>query len=342
MGMEPRARVRLGRSEVQVTRLGLGTAPLGNLFEPVDDREAVGTVTMALGSGLRLVDTAPLYGHGLAERRVGAALARLGEAVPADLVVATKVGRLLRKDAPPDPTQVKDGRPIYVDTPDVNPVFDFSAAGVRESVESSLERLGRDHLDIVHLHDPDDHFDQALDEAYPALVELRDKGVVRAISVGMNQAELLVRFAEAARFDCFLLAGRYTLLDQSGARELLPLCVEQGIGVLVGGVFNSGILADPSPGSRFDYGTAPAEVLERARAMAEVCRRHGVSLKAAALQFPFGHPAVTSVLIGARARSELEENLALVQVPIPAALWEELRERGLLDRSVPVPAGNDG
>jgi D-threo-aldose 1-dehydrogenase len=273
---------------------------------------------------------------------VGRALAELGPAAPEDLVVATKVGRVLRKDAPPDPTQMKDGRPIYVDTPDENPVFDFSAAGVRESVESSLERLGRDHLDIVHLHDPDDHFDQALGEAYPALVELRDAGVIRAISVGMNQAEMLVRFAEAARFDCFLLAGRYTLLDSSGAAELLPLCAERQIGVLIGGVFNSGILADPSPGSRYDYGAAPAEVLERAQAIAGVCERHGVSLKAAALQFPFGHPAVTSVLIGARSRQELEENLALVEAPIPAALWDELCERSLLDPSVPVPAGEAG
>jgi D-threo-aldose 1-dehydrogenase len=341
MGIDPTQRVQVGRSTVVVTRLGLGTAPLGNLFEPVDEAEAVQTVSRALGAGLRLVDTAPLYGHGLAERRVGRALAELGAACPADLVVATKVGRLLRRDAPPDPTQMKDGRLIYVDTPDVNPVFDFSAAGVRESVESSLERLGRDHLDVVHLHDPDDHFDQALGEAYPALVELREKGVVRAISVGMNQAEMLVRFAEAARFDCFLLAGRYTLLDTSGGVELLPLCADQGIGVLIGGVFNSGILADPRPGSRFDYAVAPREVLERAQAMAEVCERHGVSLKAAALQFPFGHPAVTSVLIGARSTKELEENLAVVQEPIPAALWEELRERELLADWVPCPAGDD-
>lgn len=342
MSVDPRAKVRVGGSDVVVTRLGLGTAPLGNLFQPVAEDDAIGTVVQALTAGLRLIDTAPLYGHGLAEQRVGTALAGFEGSSLTDLVVATKVGRLLRKGAPPDPSQMKDGRPIYVDTPEVNPVFDFSASGVRESIECSLERLGRDHLDIVHLHDPDEHFDQAVGEAYPALAELREQGVVRAISVGMNQAELLVRFAETARFDCFLLAGRYTLLDASGARELLPLCAERGIGVLLGGVFNSGILADPSPGSRYDYGTTPLEVLERVQSMERVCQEHGVPLKAAALQFPFGHPAVTSVLVGARSIREIEENLALVQMPVPAALWDELRERGLLHALVPVPTGDIG
>lgn len=342
MSVDPTATVRLGRGEVECTRMGLGTAPLGNLFELVSEEEALETVVCAVRSGLRLVDTAPLYGHGIAERRVGRALGRLGVECPADLVLATKVGRLLREGAPPDPTQWQDGNPIYAKTLDaetlaVNPVFDFSADGVRRSLEESLERAGRERFDIVHLHDPDDHFDQALHEALPALEELRTQGRIRAVSVGMNQAEMLVRFAEQAALDCVLLAGRYSLLDTSGSRELLPLCAERGIGVLIGGVFNSGILADPSPESHFDYRRARADVLARAEAMAEVCLRHDVALKAAAIQFPFANGAVTSVLVGARTRDELEECLRLARTPLPAALWDELQECGLLDASVPVP-----
>jgi D-threo-aldose 1-dehydrogenase len=333
--MDPRAVARLGGSDVVVTRLGLGTAPLGNLFQPVPDRQAAATVARALELGVLFYDTAPLYGYGLAERRLGAALA----GVPRDsYALATKVGRLLVHGADPDPSQFHDGRPFYRQTPDVAPVLDFSAAGARRSLEESLSRLGLERVDVLHIHDPDDHPDQALGGAYRALDELRAAGVVGAIGAGMNQAPMLARFAREARFDCFLLAGRYTLLDQSALDELLPLCAEKGISIVAGGVYNSGLLADPRPGATYDYVPAPAALVERARAIGAMCARHGVPLKAAAIQFPLGHPAVAVVLAGCRSAAELEENVAMFELPVPEALWTDLRAAGLLAERVPVPA----
>ncbi|MGH9063776.1 MAG: aldo/keto reductase [Acidimicrobiales bacterium] len=316
-----------------MTRLGLGTAPLGNLFRAVEEREALATVARAYELGLRLFDTAPVYGYGEAERRLGQALA----SCPADVVVATKVGRLLRSGAPADLTQWQAGEPIYKATPPVNPVFDFSYDGVLRSLGESLTRLGRDRVDVVHIHDPDEHYDEALRGAYPALARLRADGAVGAVSVGMSQSAMLARFARDADFDCFLLAGRYTLLDQSGLSELLPLCAERGIGIIAGGVYNSGILADPRPGATYDYAPAGARRLAQARRLAEVCRRHDVPLGAAAIQFPYGHPAVAAVVVGARSPAELEEDVAMLQLPLPPDLWAELRAEGLLGEEVPVP-----
>jgi len=332
--MDPWALRRLGRSDVVVTRLGLGTAPLGNLFQPVSDGQAAAVVTRALELGIRFFDTAPLYGHGLAERRLGAALAGVSRDT---YVLATKVGRLLVRGADPDPSQFHEGQPFYRDTPDVAPVFDFSARGARQSLEESLARLGLDRVDVLHIHDPDEHPGEALEGAYRTLDELRGVGVVGAIGAGMNQAEMLARFARAAPFDCFLLAGRYTLLDQSGLDELLPLCAEKGISIIAGGVYNSGLLADPRPGATYDYVPAPAALVERARAIGAVCAGHNVPLKAAAIQFPFGHPAVDVVLAGCRSVAELEENVAMFELPIPEACWADLRAAGLLAERVPVP-----
>jgi D-threo-aldose 1-dehydrogenase len=312
-----------------VTRIGLGTAPLGGLFTEVSDDDARGVVEAAWAAGVRLFDTAPLYGHGLAERRLGAVL---GDRQRDAFTLATKVGRLLRAGAPPEPGQSFKG------VPPLNPVFDFSYDGALRSVTESLERLGLDRVDVVHIHDPDDHFDEALRGAYPALDRLRREGVVGAVGAGMNQAEMLARFAREADFDCFLLAGRYTLLDQVGLRELLPLCLDRGIAVIAGGVLNSGILADPRPGATYDYTRAGSEVLARARRLDEICRSHGVPLKAAAIQFPFGHPAITAVLLGCRSRAEVGENMRMAETEVPAALWEELKAVGLLSEQVPTPS----
>jgi D-threo-aldose 1-dehydrogenase len=298
-----------------VTLLGLGSAPLGGLFHEVSDDEAHRVVDAAWQAGIRFFDTAPLYGHGLAEQRLGAVLRTKPRS---EFVLATKVGRLLRAGAPPDPSQ------SYKGVPRVNPVFDFSYDGVMQSVEESLTRLGLDHVDVVHIHDPDEHYEAALTGAYRALDRLRAEGTIKAVGAGMNQAEMLTRFAREADFDCFLLAGRYTLLDRVGAEELLPLCVERGIAVIAGGVFNSGILADPRPGTTFDYRTAPPEMVRHAERLKAVCERHGVELKAAALQFPLRHPAVTSVLTGCRSVSEVEDNVSMFQSPVPDDLWEEL------------------
>lgn len=305
---DPTQRVRLGRTGLEVTRLGLGTAPLGGLYRDVPDEQAAALLDAAWAAGLRFYDTAPYYGHGLSERRVGAALRSRPRH---ELVLATKVGRLLRGEPP-------------------QPVFDFSAAAARRSLEESLARLGMDRVDVLHIHDPDDHHDEAIAGAYRALDELRREGRVGAVGAGMNQWQMLARFGREADFDCFLLAGRFTLLDQSGLDGLLPLCLERGIAVIVGGAFNSGILADPRPGAPYDYRPAPPDLVERARRLGAACERHGVPLAAAAIQFPLRHPAVAAVLVGARSAAELEEDLRLFRHEIPDALWADLSARGLV------------
>jgi D-threo-aldose 1-dehydrogenase len=326
--LNPRERVVLGRTSVVVTRFGLGTAPLAGLFEAVDDDQALQVIEHAWDAGIRFFDTAPLYGHGLAELRLG----RFLRHQPRDeFVLASKVGRLLRADAPPEAGQSFRG------TPPVNPMFDFTYDGVMRSVEESLERLGLERIDILHIHDPDDHYEEALKGAYRALDRLRAEGVIRAVGAGMNQAEMLTRFAREGNFDCFLLAGRYTLLDQVALKELLPVCMEQGIAIIAGGVYNSGILADPKPGAHYDYKDAPAPLLERAVRMRAVCERYSVPLKAAAVQFPLGHEAVTAVVVGCRSKAQLEESLRMFEIDIPRALWEELKAEGLLSAEVPTP-----
>jgi D-threo-aldose 1-dehydrogenase len=279
-------------------------------------------------AGIRFFDTAPLYGNGLAEQRLGKVLR---ERIRGDFTLATKVGRLLRADAPSEPGQVFRG------APPMNPVFDFSYDGVMRSFEESLIRLGMERIDVLHIHDPDNHFNQALEGAYRALDSLRDDGLISAVGAGMNQVEMLTRFAREADFDCFLLAGRYTLLDQSGGDELLPLCLERGIAIIAGGVYNSGILADPTPGTHYNYQPASAELLDRAQQIGVVCSRHSVPLKAAAIQFPFGHPAVNSVVIGCRSAAEVEENVRMFETPIPSQLWEELKAERLLPAEARVP-----
>jgi D-threo-aldose 1-dehydrogenase len=321
-------RARLGSSGVEVTRLGFGAAPIGNLFTRVTDDEASAAVAAAWDAGVRLFDTAPLYGHGLSEQRLGAAL----RGHPRDAyVLATKVGRVLSATAVND----DDG---FVDTPPVGWIYDFSHDATRHSLDESLARLGVARVDLVHVHDPDDHADAALGGAFAALRKLRDEGVIRAIGAGMNQSALLARFVREAGVDCVLLAGRYTLLDQSGLDELLPLCTEHGASVVAGGVFNSGLLADPSPRATYDYVPAPPELVERARRLADVCARHGVDLKAAALRFPLAHPAVACVLTGARSAAEMAENARFFAQPIPLALWDDLRRERLLDDRVPTPS----
>jgi len=324
--------VALGRGGLRVSALSLGTAPLGNLFAPVAEDDAAAAVHSALGAGLTYVDTAPHYGLGLAERRLGRLLAGL----PRDrFVVSTKVGRLVRPLAPGE-TADPEG---FADTPPAKRVWDFSGDGVRRSLEESLERLGLDRVDIVLVHDPDDHEREAREQALPALIELRDQGAVTAIGAGMNQAEMLTRFVRDLDLDLVLVAGRYSLLDQRALAELLPTCAARGTAVVVGGVFNSGLLADPRPGATFDYAPAARQLVDRALRLAEVCARHGTPLRAAALAFPFGHPAVTSVLVGARSAAEVEDAVACFAWPVPDALWADLVASGLLPGHVPTPAG---
>ncbi|MEV6299922.1 aldo/keto reductase [Actinoplanes sp. NPDC051861] len=318
--MNPFERVRLGRTGVRVTRLGLGLAPLGGLFAPVGAGTARDTVEHAWKLGIRYFDVAPLYGNGLAERRAGPVLSRKPRG---EFALSTKVGRLLR----PGGADVQD---IWAEPSGETPVFDFSGAGALTSYDESLDRLGLDRAEILHLHDPDRHFDQAVKEALPALVELRDRGRIDAVSAGMNQAPMLADLVRTGELDAVLLAGRFTLLDQSGADELLPLCADRDVSVIAAGVFNSGLLADPRPGARFDYAPAEPHLVDRALALRAVCRRHGVPLRAAAIQFPLTHPAVTCVLVGARTPAEVEDAAMMAAVDIPGALWADLRSEGLI------------
>ena len=318
--MDPFEEVRLGRTGVSVTRLDLGLAPLGGLFTPVGARQARDTVEQAWRLGIRYFDVAPLYGNGLAERRCGAVLAGKPRA---GFALSTKVGRLLRPGG-------GDTQGIWAEPSGVTPVFDFSAAGVRMSYAESLGRLGLDRADILHLHDPDHRFEQAVTEALPALAELRARGRVGAVSAGMNQAAMLADLVRTGELDCVLVAGRFTLLDQSAAGELLPLCAARGVSVIAGGVFNSGLLADPRPGAPFDYAPAGADLVDRALAVRAVCERHGVPLRAAAIQFPFTHPAVSCVLVGARSPAEVTDAVRMAAVDIPAVLWKDLRTERLI------------
>jgi|SRR5579862_129430 len=292
---------------IPLGRLGLGTAPIGGLYEAVDDETAHAVVERAWELGVRYFDTAPLYGSGLAERRLGAALAGKPRS---ELVVSTKVGRLLRP-----------GDSDWLGAPPLVSYFDFSFDAALRSLDGSLERLALDRVDIAFVHDPDDHIEKALSGAFAALRRLREEGAVRAIGVGANHTDVLCRFAREADPDCFLLAGRYTALDRSAAGQLLPLCEEHGIAVIAGGVFNSGVLAG---GDTFDYETAPPDVVARVERLRETCARHGVPLPAAAVQFPLRHPVVEAVLVGCRTPEELAEDVRLANRDLPDALWDEL------------------
>jgi len=334
--MDHSAIVKLGRTGLNVTALGFGATAIGGMYEEVSGAQANAVVDAAWDQGIRLYDAAPQYGLGLGEIRLGAGLAGR----PRDeYVLSTKVGRLLRADAPPNPDDFgPDGLPFDKGTPDVATVYDYSRDGVLTSIEESLARLGQDRLDMVYVHDPDNYVAEALAGAFPALIELREQGVISAVGAGMNQTAALEIFARETDPDLFLLAGRYTLLEQGALDTFLPLCAERGIAVIAGGAYNSGLLADPSPGTHYNYLPAPQPLIERAVALRAVCARHGVPLKAAAIQFPAAHPAVAAVLTGARRDTELSENIALFDLPIPAELWPDLRAEGLLDERAPVPS----
>ncbi|MFI1735729.1 aldo/keto reductase [Streptomyces acidicola] len=323
--------VPLGRTGLRVSRLGLGLASLGGLFAPVPEDRAAATLDRAWQLGVRLYDTAPVYGYGRSENRTGAALATR----PRDAyVLCTKAGRIIEPGG-------TDTQPIWADPPPgMGPRLDYSYAGVMRSVEESLERLGLDRVDVLHVHDPDEDFTTAVSEAYRALADLRTRGVIGAVSIGVNHAPVAAAFLRAAAPpgpDCVLLAGRYNLLDQSGLDELLPLCAERGVAVMVAGVYQSGLLADPRPGAPHGYPTVPDELAAKVGALRTVCADFGVSPLAAAVQFPFGHPAVTSVVVGARSPEEVADSVAYLNHPLPAAFWSAVKARGLLPGETPTP-----
>ena len=328
----------LGRRGPFVTMLGFGGAPLGDLYAPLDDATAIETVLAALDAGIRLVDTSPLYGRGLSEHRIGTALRRRSD-VP--VVLSTKVGRVL--DPAPRGVTRSEG---YAGGLPHEARFDYSYDGAMRSLEQSMLRLGVASIDIALVHDVDPwtHGDdapqrqrEALGGAMRALADLRAQGAVRAIGIGVNDADVAERFVREADLDCVLLAGRYSLLEQPALDRFLPLALERGVGVMLGGVFNSGILATGAvPGAKFEYAPAPPEIMDKVRRIEAVCTRHGTSLRRAAIQFAMGHPAVVSVLLGAVKPSEVEANAADTVGTVPSALWNELKAEGLLDASVPT------
>lgn len=330
----------LGRTGLQVSILGFGTAPLGDLYLQLDDRGAIASVERAFELGINLLDTSPLYGHGLAEHRCGTALRR----VPRDqIVVCTKVGRWM------DPFHGRGDGSGFVGGQPHRAVVDYSYDGTMRSIEQSLLRLGTDRLDLLLIHDVDiwthgaeaieARFREAMAGAYVALDRLRGEGVIRGIGVGVNEADMCTRFAKAGSFDVMLLAGRYSLLEQPALTEFLPLAEQQGIGVLLGGVFNSGILATGAvTGAKYNYRDAPPEIIAKVANIERVCASHGVALPTAALHFALAHPAVASLVLGAHGPEEVERNVAALKGDVPTALWSDLKAARLLDADAPVPS----
>jgi len=324
---------KLPRRPVHFTDVGFGAAPIGNLGREVSDNDAAEAVNEAWHGGVRYFDTAPHYGLGLSERRLGALLS----ARPRDeFFLSTKVGRILQPVE--NPAGVGDSEGFAV--PRIyRREWDFSRDGVRRSLASSLDRLGLDRIDIVLIHDPDDHGDQAIGQAVPALVELRDQGVIRAIGVGINQSPMAARFVRETDVDVIMLAGRYSLLDQAALADLLPAAEERGVGVLSAGVFNSGLLARdrPDPAATYDYAPAPAEMFDRATRIADICAEYDTTLPAAALHFVLAHPAVVTAVLGMRTGTQAQRNLALLSVPPAVGFWDALRKHGLLPDAAPTP-----
>lgn len=342
--MDPFKKVKIGNTGVEVPRLGLGTAPLGGmvlgdgLYGGTAHEEAVRIIDRARELGISYVDTAPLYGVGRAEARVGkSAYATAGAPGRDTFVISTKVGRVLNPVA---------GGVSAGDDPDgigeLAAVNTWSRDDVHRSIEESLVRLNLDRIDIIYVHDPDVEAYgevQALNEAFPALIELREQGVVKAIGCGMNEWQMPLKFIQRFDLDIVLLAGRYTLLDQSGLTEFLPACIKRKVKVTIGGPYNSGILArDLSKPVTFNYERAPGHLIGRARRLTEICVAHNVDLKAAALQFVLAHPAVATAIPGAQTVDELEQNIAMVQQDIPAAVWRDMRTAGLIPDNAPTPA----
>jgi D-threo-aldose 1-dehydrogenase len=325
-------RNRLGTTGVEVAELGFGGGPLGGLYEPLDDATAAAALDTAWEGGIRYYDTSPHYGIGHSERRIGALL----RDKPRDeFTLSTKVGRLL---VPQDPHGRMDEKFQVPATH--RRVWDFTRDGVRRSVDDSLTRMGLDRIDVLYLHDAEEHFEDALRDGYPALAELRSEGVVGAIGAGMADVGQLSTLVRETDVDVVMLAGGYTLLQQPALDDFLPVCTERGVSVVAAGVFNSGVLATPRPlaGAKFDYATASPQVLERAERIADVCEAHGVTVPQAAIAFPLLHPAVASVVLGMRSADEVTRNLAAFAVDVPDALWTDLRDRDLLDARSPLPA----
>jgi D-threo-aldose 1-dehydrogenase len=333
----------VGKTKLHVTELGLGGTPFGNMYRPMDPRDVTATVATAIDAGVRYFDTAPVYGFGLSETRLGEGIRDLRRQ---DIVVSSKVGYSL---VPINPSELKPQ--LWAEPPAMRADFDYSRDAVLRSIETSLDRLKTPYIDMLAIHDPDEavdvgagvdpfsksHFKAAMDGAFPTLADLRSQGVIKAIGVGINQWQMLCDFAEAGDFDYFLLAGRYTLLDQDSMDRLLPLCEKHSISLIVGGPYNSGILATgATPTSTYDYRPASDAIKQKVKAIEAVCQRYDIPLQAAALQFPLLNPIVASIIPGARSVEELRANAHYTRHPIPLDFWLELKSEGLIDARASV------
>ena len=339
--MQPGDRRVLGRTGLEVTIMGFGGAPLGNMYQAFSDAQARATVGACYDAGIRYFDTAPLYGFGLSEHRLGEALRGKGRE---ELVLSTKVGRLLE---PGDPATLDHGQ--FKEALPFAQVYDYSYDGVMRSLEDSLQRLGTWRIDILLVHDLDvwthgseearrARVEEFMAGGYRAMIELREQGALKAIGAGVNETAACQDLAERGDFDCFLLAGRYTLLEQAPLDAFLPLCEQRNIALIIGGAYNTGILATGAvPGAYFQYAPAPPEIMERVRQIEVICTRYRVRLPTAALQFPLGHPAVATVIPGTRAPDEVAQNIEIFEPDIPADFWAELKHEGLLRADAPTP-----
>ena len=337
--MELDRKKKLGRSKLKLSTLGFGGTGLGNMYVAMSERSVIDTLSVAYAAGMRYYDTAPLYGHGLSELRLGEGLRLFADP---DVIVSSKVGWRLRP-AFGKPT----GAGLFRDITAFSRFNDYSYDGAMRSFEDSLNRLGAERIDILMIHDVDRRnlgerypqvFREAMAGAYQAILSLRDQGVVKAIGCGLNEWEACEAFANAGDFDCFLLAGRYTLLEQESLKTFLPLCEKRDIGIILGGPYNSGILASGAvKDAWFNYAPAPADVLAKVAAIEKICAAHRVALKAAALQFPLHHPSVASVIPGTSSAAELNENLRMMRSTIPTEFWRELKSAGLMDAQAPTP-----
>ena len=299
---------QIGSSNLKVTNIGMGGAPL----VITEESNAIETLHTAYNEGIRYFDTAPYYGAGISEKYFGKFLSSVERN---SFVISSKVGRIIENQ------EIK---------------FDYTREGILRSLEESLERLNLDYIDIALIHDPDDHYLQALNESFPTLADLKSQGIIKAIGCGMNQWQMLLDFANNADFDCFLLAGRYTLLDHSAMYSLMPKCLEKNISIILGGPYNSGILAsDFKSESTYFYESSPTKVIEKARLIKNVCDKYEVPLKAASLQFGLNHPSVVSTIPGPSNPNELKENLKMVNITINNDLWKELKDKKLIDIECP-------
>jgi len=316
-------KVKLKRSDLQVTRMSLGTAPLGGLFASVSDKDGDELVNHALDLGINYFDTAPQYGHGLAEIRVG----RVLQKAKTPFVIETKVGRVLTRVDGVEPEE------WFPDAPrDIVPIYDYTKEGIKRSFEESLERLGLPHIDIVLMHDSENFIPEAINNAFPVLADLKRQGLIKAIGLGMNYVEPALEIMRETELDIALIAGRYTLLDQVAQEELFPYALEHNIDISMGGVLNSGVLANPVAGATYNYLPASDEIIARAQKIGAFLKERGIPLIAAAVQFPMRHPAVTSVVTGPRNASELQTYVESFDFPIPESVWVDLENSGLVER----------